>query len=264
MTAYAGGALVLQVEGPVATVVLNRPQARNALNVAMWQAWPELLADLQPRREVRALVVRGAGGHFASGADISEFDAVFADHAGALAYGRWLETATGALAAFDRPVIAVIEGYCIGAGLAVALACDLRIASAAARLGAPPAKLGLIYSLADTRRLVQAVGASAAKAMLFTAALKSAPEALALGLVDEVHDVEALEAAVAARVEGLCALSPSSISTAKAIVAQVLDGQGEDTDETRGWFADAATGADFAEGLAAYRAKRPPIFPDRS
>ncbi len=243
MTAYADGALALEVDGPVATAILNRPHARNALNVAMWRAWPQLVSDLAPRREVRALVVRGAGGHFASGADIGEFDDVFADHASALAYGRLLETATAALAAFDRPVVALIEGYCIGAGLAVALACDMRIATADARLGAPPAKLGLIYSLADSRRLMQAVGASAAKAMLFTATLRSAPEALALGLIDEVHAVDAFEAAAAARVAGLCALSPSSIRTAKAIVGRVLDGALEDTDETRAWFADAATGA---------------------
>ncbi len=262
MTDYAGGALRLEIDGPVATAILNRPQARNALNVAMWRALPQLIYDLERRREVRALIVRGAGGHFASGADISEFDEVFADRDKALDYGRLLETATAALAAFDRPVVAVIEGYCIGAGLAVALACDLRIAAADARLGAPPAKLGLIYSLADTRRLVQAVGASAAKAMLFTAVLRSAPEAFALGLVDEVHGVDALEAAASARITGLCTLSPSSIRTAKAMVRRVVDGGLEDTDETRGWFADAATGADFAEGLAAFWAKRKPVFPD--
>jgi enoyl-CoA hydratase/carnithine racemase len=139
MTAYADGALRLEVDGPAATVILNRPHARNALNLAMWRALPQLLSDLGQRRDVRALVVRGAGGHFASGADIGEFDEVFADHASALAYGRLIEAATAALAAFDRPVIALIEGYCIGAGLAIALACDLRLAAADAQLGAPPA-----------------------------------------------------------------------------------------------------------------------------
>jgi enoyl-CoA hydratase/carnithine racemase len=262
VTPYAGGALALEIDGPVATATLNRPEARNALNVAMWRAWPQLLSDLHARREVRALVVRGAGGHFASGADIAEFGEVFADRNSALAYGRVLEAATAALAAFDRPVVAVIEGYCIGAGLAIALACDLRLAAVDARLGAPPAKLGLIYSLADTRRLMQAVGASTAKALLFTAVLKSAPEALALGLIDELFDVDALEAGAAARVAGLCALSPWSIRTAKAIVGKVLDGAIEDTDETRGWFADAAQGPDLAEGLAAFRARRSPVFPD--
>lgn len=263
MTPFAQGALELRTAGDIATLTLNRPQARNALNLAMWRALPEALARVAAMKTVRGLVIRGAGGHFASGADISEFPSVFANRQGALDYGRLIETATGAVAALGLPVIAMIEGYCIGAGLAIALACDLRIAADTASLGAPPAKLGLIYSLGDTRRLIQAVGASQAKAMLFTGALRAAPEALRLGLVDEVHPPEALEAAVTARARSITDLSSWSVSHAKAIVGLVLRGITEDTEETRGWFADAVEGPDFAEGLAAFTAKRAPHFGPR-
>lgn len=209
----------------------------------------------------RLLLVRGAGGNFASGADIAEFPTVFADRAAALEYGRLVEAATGALAELGKPVIAVIEGYCIGAGLAIALACDLRIAAADARLGAPPAKLGLMYSLMDTRRLVLAVGVSAAKGMLFTGELHPAAEALRLRLVDEIHAPQALEAAVAAKAQAICAASPWSIRHAKAVAALIQQGAVADTDQTRAWYADAVVGADFKEGLAAFHERRPPVFP---
>jgi enoyl-CoA hydratase/carnithine racemase len=260
MTAYAGGALQLSLEAPIAVLTLNRPEARNAFNTAMWRAIPDIVDQVAKDPAIRVLMLRGAGGNFASGADITEFDQVFADRASALAYGRLIEAATAALAGLDRPVIAWIEGYCIGAGLAVALSCDLRLAEDGARFGAPPAKLGLIYSLTDTRRLVQAVGASAAKGMLFTGQLYAAGDALRLGLVDEVHGREALEPAVSAKAALIAGLSSGSIRSAKALVAMILAGQWEETDQTRGWFADAAQSDDFAEGLAAFHAKRPPIF----
>jgi enoyl-CoA hydratase/carnithine racemase len=259
---YAEGALVLEIEGAIATLILNRPEARNALNLDMWRALPQVIATIDADKSVRALIIQGAGGHFASGADISEFGAVFADHASALAYGGLIEAATNAIAASPKPVIASIDGYCIGAGLAVALACDLRIGSQYARLGAPPAKLGLIYSLTDTRRLAQAIGPSAAKDMLFTAALLPASEALRLGLLDAVAPPEGVAAAARAKAETLCALSSHSIQRTKAILSLILQGQQTDTDETRGWFADAPMGPDFAEGLAAHLERRAPKFPD--
>jgi len=260
MRAFAGGALDLSLEPPLAVLTLNRPEARNAFNTAMWRAIPELVDLISRDSAIRVLLVRGAGGNFASGADITEFPRVFADHASALAYGRLIETATAAIAGLDRPVIAWIEGYCIGAGLAVALACDLRLAQDDAKFGAPPAKLGLMYSLTDTRRLVQAVGGSVAKALLFTGQLYAAPEAHAVGLIDETHGGDALEAAVRTKAEVISSLSPWSIGRAKAIVEMVLAGQAAETDLTRGWFADAAEHADFAEGLAAFQARRSPIF----
>jgi enoyl-CoA hydratase/carnithine racemase len=258
---HADGALDLRIEGPVATLTLNRPASRNALNVAMWRGIPDLLARVAADAAVRVVIVGGAGGDFASGADIAEFPTVFADREAALAYGSLIESATAALAGLEKPVIARIDGYCIGAGLAIALACDLRIAARDARLGAPPARLGLIYSLADTRRLVDAVGASAAKTLLFTGALAPAEEALRLGLVDETHDPGDLGAAVGLMARTIAALSSHSIRRAKVLVAMISRGQREETAETRGWFAEAATGADFAEGLAAFRARRPPVFP---
>ena len=260
MTSYADGALLLSLDGPCARLTLNRPAARNALNLAIWRDLPTVMSELVQDPAVRVVIIAGAGGHFASGADIVEFDTVFANRDSALGYGRLLEAATGAIASLGKPVIAQIDGYCIGAGLAIALACDIRIAAADARLGAPPAKLGLIYSLADTRRLVRAVGASAAKTMLFAGALVPAPQALTQGLVDQVHPPEGLDAAVRALVASISAASPWSIRHAKQVVDMVEHGATEDSEETRGWFADAVEGDDFAEGLAAFHAKRPPVF----
>jgi enoyl-CoA hydratase/carnithine racemase len=257
----ADGALELRIDGPVAILTLNRPASHNAVNVAMWRGIPELIAQAARDPAIRVVVVGGAGGHFASGADIAEFQTVFADTQAALAYGSLIENATAALADLEKPVIARLDGYCIGAGLAIALACDLRIAARDSRLGAPPAKLGLIYSLTDTRRLVDAVGASTARRLLFTGALLPAAEALGLGLVDETHDPADLAEAVAARARDISALSSHSIRRAKALVSMISRGQREETAETRGWFAEAATGADFAEGLAAFQARRPPAFP---
>jgi len=261
MIPFAEGALELRMDSPLATLTLNRPTARNALNLAMWRDLPHAIAAVADDPSIRVLIVRGAGGHFASGADISEFPGVFADRQTAGDYGRLIEAATGAIETLKLPVIALIEGYCLGAGLAVGLACDIRVGGENARFGAPPAKLGLIYSLGDTRRLVNAVGASAAKAMLFSAALHPAAEALRLGLLDEVHAAEALEGAVIAKAQGMAALSRWSIATAKAVVGLVLEGQATETEMTRDWFVDGATGPDLAEGLAAFHARRPPQFP---
>jgi enoyl-CoA hydratase/carnithine racemase len=150
------------VEG-VATLVLNRPTRRNAVTHAMWEALPPLLAGLAADPDVALLVLRGAGEHFCGGADIGEFAESYADEAAAARSNAAIRAGVEALAAFPKPALALIRGACVGGGVSLALACDLRIAGGEARFAITPAKLGLTYNLGDTARLVRAVGVSRAK-----------------------------------------------------------------------------------------------------
>ncbi len=254
--AFADGDLLLEIEGPVATLVLNRPRQRNALNLAMWHDLPRVMAALESDSPVRALVIRGAGGHFASGADIAEFPAVFGQKESAVAYTRAIDAATAAIDGLGVPVIACIDGYCIGGGLAVALACDLRICGDTAQFAVPPARLGLLYSLSDTRRLMRTVGHARTKDMLLAATVVTADQALAQGLVTEVHPADQLHAAVAAKVRALIALSGWSQRQAKHIIARIEAGQTEDDDATRDLFAAAGETDHFTAALARFLDRR--------
>lgn len=251
--------LRLAFDGAVATLTLDRPDKRNALSDAIWRGLPPAIAQACERRETRAIVLRGAGGNFAAGADIAEFDTVFADRAATSAYLDQMIAATAAIADAPVPVIARIEGLCIGAGVALAVACDIRIADGGASFAVTPAKLGLLYSLTDTRRLIAAVGESQAKDLLFTGARIDAQQAQAIGLVDMIGD----DAAVAVKLDTIVANSAWSHAHTKQVVALIRAGVEDDSDATRGWFADAPQTADFAEGLAAFRARRAPRFPSR-
>jgi enoyl-CoA hydratase/carnithine racemase len=263
MTAFASGALVLSFDGHVATLTLSRPERGNAIGAAMWAALPEVVDAVAGQRDALVFVVRGAAGHFAAGADISEFDTVFADRAATLRYAASMAAATSALAQLARPSIALIEGHCIGAGVALALACDLRIAASDATFAITPARLGLVYTLADTRRLAATIGTAAAKDLLFTGRRIDAAEALALRLVGCVVEPAALDAEVQAKAQGIASASQWSVRRAKAMMGRIEDGRSEETEETLGWFADAPEGDDFREGLAAFRARRAPRFPWR-
>ena len=255
--------LVLSVDGPIAEVWLNRPEKRNAIDRAMWRDLPGLLATVVARRETRALILRGSGGAFAAGADIAEFDDVFADVASTERYLDDMIAATHALSSLPIPVIALIEGLCIGAGVAVALACDMRFAAADARFAVTPAKLGLVYSLTDTNRLVDAIGLSAARDLLFSGRTIDAEAALGMGLVDAVFAPEDLETQVRDRARTMAEVSAATITATKQILAMIESGQGQESEASRALFAEAPRGADFAEGLAAFRARRPARFPPR-
>jgi enoyl-CoA hydratase/carnithine racemase len=262
MTDFAEGGLRLTIDGDRAVLLINRPAKRNAITLAMWLALPNIAAAFAAS-PAKVLVVRGAEGHFAAGADISEFEAVYATRESAAAYGAAVAAGVSALADLAKPTVALIEGACVGGGLAIALACDLRLAASNARLAITPAKLGLAYSLEDTKRLVDAVGPSAAKDILFTGRLLAADEALSLRLLDAIHPPEAIETQAFAKATQIAAASQHSVRVIKATVAMILDGVAADTDVTRSWFAEATEGPDFIEGRDAFLAKRPPVFPVR-
>lgn len=260
MTAFADGALTLAFDGDVATLTIDRPAKRNAITLAMWRALPDACAAFASS-DAKVLIVAGRGGHFAAGADIGEFEAVYATPQSAAEYNTAIAAGIGAIAGLEKPVLAAIEGACVGGGLAVALACDLRIAAPDARLAITPAKLGLTYSLEDTKRLVDAVGASTAKDILFTGRLLGADEALRLRLIDAV-EAEA-PAAAAAKAAEIAAASQVTVRAIKATIRAILAGAVEDDAASRAAFVASVSGADFIEGRTAFLEKRKPVFPER-
>jgi enoyl-CoA hydratase/carnithine racemase len=239
----------LSIDEHIATLRINRPEKRNAMSVPMWRALPGLLAPLASDSEVRVLVLTGAGGTFCSGADLSEF-AGLSDAGDDTAL---TVTAERALAAFPKPAIAMIEGFCVGGGCQLALACDLRFAAEGARFGITAAKIGVVYPLSSIRRLVDLVGPSTAKFLLFSAELVDSGRALRTGLVDEVLAPEALPQRVYGFARTLAARSRLTLAATK----EVVDGRA-DEERFRRWQEESREEA--AEGVAAFMERRPPRF----
>lgn len=251
--------LRLAVDGAVARLLIDRADRRNAFTNAMWEALPRLVGEAMADPAVRVLIVQAAApGVFCAGADIEEFARALDDPAAGAWNQRAVRAAQLSLARAPKPVIALVEGDCVGGGCGLAIACDFRVATPSSRFGITPAKLGIVYSLHDTRLLVDLVGPGQAKRMLYTAALLDAAEAQRIGLVEIVD--EAARTVAEAMAATIAANSPHSISGTKAIVRRILDGQTDDDAATTGMFTGALAGADFAEGVAAFRAKRRPRF----
>ena len=247
--------LHLEKAGRIGHLLIDRAAKRNAITQAMWETFPRLLAEAMADDDIRVLILRAAEpGAFSSGADIAEFGAGAQDPAWRAANQAAISRAQLDLTHAPKPVIALIEGDCVGGGCGLSLACDLRVATSAARFGITPAKLGLVYSLHDTKLLVDLVGPAQAKRILFTAGLIGAGEAYRVGLVD-LLDADAVELA-----ETIAGNSAHSVRQSKAMVRRILDGQAADDAETGALFADAFTLPDFAEGVSAFLAKRKPGF----
>lgn len=257
---FADGALRLHLSR-IATLELNAPERRNAMSAAMWAGLSEAAAAIAENDEVRVLLVRGAGGKaFCAGAHIGEFEALYATAQSARDYSAVIRAAQENLRNLAQPTIAVIEGACVGGGCGIALACDLRFSAADARFAITPARLGLVYSYADTAQLVEKIGPARAKDILFSGRMLDAQEALRIGLIDRVCAGEALAEEALAYAQTLAGVSQASIRTAKQMINRLSDLAGPG-DPQMDALADAAfSSGDFREGYNAFLAKRPPSF----
>jgi enoyl-CoA hydratase/carnithine racemase len=247
-------------EGRVEHWWLNRREARNALSLAMWAQLRDEAERVRRDRTIRVVVIRGRGGHFSAGADIAQLGrALAADHDGSN-YRETNAAAEEALATLPAVTIAAVEGYCVGGGVQVAAACDLRLATSSASFAVTPAKLGIAYPARAVARLAAAVGPTAASEMLLTADMFDATYALRVGLITRIEDE--LDGAVDRLIAALLARSSFTQIATKSIINHVTAAN-EIDDAGRQWEQDSLGSDDLREGLAAFAEKRAAVFGDR-
>lgn len=251
--------VVLDIDGPIATVTLARTAARNALTWEMYDALVEA-CDAVPTAGARVVIIRGSDGAFSSGTDIAQFDQVRSGADG-VAYERRLAHVIERLEAVDVPTIAAIDGPAVGGGCALAVACDIRIAADTARLGVPVARtLGNCLSVENLARLVDLVGQGRALELMFTGRLVPAAEALAWGLVHRVVPVADLDAETRTLARELASRATSTLVTTKAMLRRLRAARRPAPGDCDDLIAACYASADFREGVAAFAARRPPAF----
>jgi enoyl-CoA hydratase len=250
-------------EGGVGWMSFDNPERHNAITISMWGGVLDILADFESDPDIRACVMTGAGGRaFISGADIGELPDGTGKRGVSGEGGGVPARALEALGSFPKPLIAMLRGWCLGGGVAVALKADVRIAASDIQIGVPAARLGVGYPFDAVRDLVALVGPARAKLMLFSAERMEAEAALRVGFVDEVVAPDALEERVRVLTSEICHNAPLSILAAKSsvdhIVREVDDGEGPER-----LIRACLASADFQEGRAAFLEKRQPVFEGR-
>jgi len=258
------GVVHLQSAGETATVILDSPGKLNAIGEAMWQALARIFASFGEAADLRAVVVRGSGRNFAAGADIDEFEQVRGDEHSGRRYH--LETIANALTAIrdcSVPVIAAIEGVCVGGGLEVAVACDLRIAADNARIGAPVGRLGFPFALPELVPLLRLVGPGVASELLLEGRLLDAHEAAARGLVTRAVPTDRFDNELRETISRIVAGSPLSARENKANIRRMTASGGIYTEHELDASFAFLKSEDYREGVAAFKAKRPARFTGR-
>lgn len=249
-------------EAPVAWIIIDHPQRRNAMSIDMWQAIPRMMDEIEADDDIRVVVVKGAGREaFVAGADISEFETHRATPQAVAAYEEFVDAANGRLTHASLPVIAMIRGYCIGGGMAMALSCDLRIATAESRFAIPAAKLGLGYRHGGVRTLMNLVGPGFAREIFFTARQFDATEALSMGLINRLVADNEIEGVIQSLCETISANAPLTLRAAKRTMIE-LEKQpyGFDAAICEQMVQACFESDDYKEGRRAFMEKRKPMF----
>lgn len=250
-----------RVDSGLSEIVINRPDKHNALNYAMWQAIRDLARHLSEDPNVGVILFRSShSAAFSSGADISEFSTRRNDPESAKAYHRMIDSTIEAIRTAPQPTIALLEGYTVGGGAELALACDLRFASPTLKIGITPAKLGIVYGPTGTKLLVDLVGPSRAKDILFSGRLLDAEEAYAIGLVDRIWPSETLHDETRRYAESLLWNAPNTLSGAKQIIHALIAADPARLQALEQSVWASVKSPEYQEGVRAFLEKRRPVF----
>jgi enoyl-CoA hydratase/carnithine racemase len=259
------GKLTVEKRGAVGWIVFDNPARRNAINGAMWRGIPPAIKQFDADPEVRCVVFRGAGSEaFAAGADISEFGKNRAERSSVAKYDGLLDQVLHAIQDSRKPSVALIHGFCLGGGVEVALACDLRYCGQSAQFGIPAAKLGVAYNVEGHKRLIETVGHARAREIMFLGRRYSADEAFQMGLVHRIYPDATLESSVAETVKVLTENAPLAIANSKTIIEEFVKSAGTpDAAAMEAAMERCAKSADYEEGRKAFMEKRKPQFKGR-
>jgi enoyl-CoA hydratase/carnithine racemase len=257
--------MIAKKDGPIGWMQFNNPARHNAVSVDMWKAVPEIMSEFANDEQIRVVVLSGAGGKaFISGADISEFAEKRSSREHVVEYDRIAGLANAAIIDFQKPTIAMIQGYCVGGGLGVALCCDLRLAAENSSFAVPAAKLGLGYAYDGIKRLVDIVGPSFAKEIFYTARQFNATEALQMGLVNRVVPASDIETYVRDYAGTIGGNAPLTINSVKLSVNEATKDPAKRNLAAAQAAVDACfASADYVEGRTAFVEKRKPAFRGR-